>query len=72
MATKKQWIESDFNEPGETTYFFHRNYGGGVAHVTLDCDGSIVFEGYQRKVTIRNIGTSKEQVVIEKAADLVV
>jgi hypothetical protein len=71
MATNKQWIVSDYNEPGETTYFFHRNYSG-VAHVTLDTDGSIVFEGYQRKVIIRNIGTLKEQVVIEKAADLVV
>jgi hypothetical protein len=71
MAKSKQWIKSDFNEPGETTYFFHRGCGG-VAHVTLDTDGSIVFEGYQRRVIIRNIGTLKEQVVIGQAVDMVV
>lgn len=71
MSKNNQWLISDFNEPGETTYFFHRNYSG-AACLTMDVDGSIVFEGYQRKVIIRNIGTDKEEVVIENAADLVV
>lgn len=52
-------------------YFFDRNYSGG-ASITLDHDGSLVFEGYNHTVVIKNIGCRKEQVVIKNAADLVV
>ena len=52
-------------------YFFDRNYSG-AASVTLDHSGSLVFEGYNHTVVIKNIGCRKEKVVIKNAADLVV
>lgn len=67
----KQWISDDFNDEGDVGYFFHRNYSG-AAHVTLSNDGSLVFEGYNRKVVIKNIGSRDEKVIIENAADLVI
>jgi hypothetical protein len=51
-------------------YFFSRNYVS-AASITLLNDGTLVFDGYHRKVVIKNIGTEREHVVIEKAADLV-
>ena len=71
MATKKQWMIDESCDNDDIGYFFSRNYGS-CASVSLLRDGTLVFDGYCRKVVIKNIGTEREQVVIENAADLVI
>lgn len=67
-----QWHIDEVNDGElEIAYFFDRDYSGG-ASVTLDHEGSLVFEGYNHSVVIENIGTKDERVIIKNAADLVV
>jgi hypothetical protein len=70
MKVHQEWLIDESCEDDDIGYFFSRNYGG-VASVTLLNDGTLVFDGYHRKVVISNIGTENECVVIENAADLV-
>lgn len=67
----QEWMIDESCDESEIGYFFSRNYGS-CANVTLLHDGTLVFDGFQRKIVIKNIGTEREQVVIENAADLVV
>ena len=66
-----EWMKEDGFSEDDIGYFFHRNYSG-AANVTLDHEGSLVFEGYNHSVVIENIGTKDERVIIKNAADLVV
>jgi len=67
-----KWIRSDFEDEGETLYFFHPvDGGGGQAWIALCEDGTVEFSG-NRDLTIKNIGTDEECVVIEQASPLVV
>ncbi|NCW09666.1 MAG: hypothetical protein EBW40_07955 [Gammaproteobacteria bacterium] len=72
MNVHQEWMIDDSTSDDDIGigYFFSRNYGS-AASVTLYHDGTLVFDGYHRKMVIKNIGTEREQVVIENAADLV-
>ena len=71
--SKGKWVRSDIEvNEGETLYFFHpADGGGGQAWIALCEDGTVEFSG-NRDLTIRNIGTDEECVVIEKSSPLVV
>ena len=60
----KVWMKDDFSEQGDIGYFFHRNYSG-AASITLSDDGSLVFEGHNHKVVIKNIGSRDEKVSVK-------
>ena len=67
------WVRSviEVNE-GETLYFFHPVDGGGAqAYVAMGDDGTVEFRGDHR-VVVKRIGSSKERVFVENAADLVI
>lgn len=68
-SVHKEWSKSHHDYQGEFTYFFQRNYSG-CATVVLSDDGTIVFEGRNHSITIKNIGTSREKIVLKNAADI--
>lgn len=71
--SKGVWVRSDIEvNEGETLYFFHPvDGGGGQAWIALGEDGTVEFRGENRLV-IQKIGTDKERVFIQNAADLVI
>lgn len=69
---KGKWIQSDIPvNKGETLLFFHPADGSGQSWIALGEDGTVEFSG-NRDVVIRNVGTTKEKVVVKNAADVVV
>lgn len=69
--TKTSMADIDCEFHDEAIFWWHRNYQS-VATATLMEDGTLLFKGHNHDVEIRNIGTSRERVVIKKCADLVV
>ena len=69
--SKGKWVRSDFEDEGETLYFFHPvDGGGGQAWIALGEDGTVEFRGDHR-VVIQKVGAAKERVSIQNAADLI-
>ncbi len=67
-----KWVRSDFEEEGETLFFFHpADGGGGQAWIALGEDGTAEFRGDHR-VVIQKVGAAKERVSIQNSADLVI
>lgn len=64
------WVKDEFCDSEEIAYFFDRDYCGG-ASVTMS-GGTLVFEGANHTVVIKNIGKKKEKVIIKNAADVVI
>lgn len=70
--SKGVWVRSDFEDKGETLYFFHpADGGGGQAWIALRDDGTVEFLG-EHKVIIKKVSTIRERVFIHNVADLVV
>lgn len=65
----QEWVVDESCDQNDIGYWFSRNYGS-CAGVTLQADGSLVFDGLRHKVIIRNIGTENEQVMTENVLDL--
>jgi hypothetical protein len=63
------WTRSDFEDAGETVYFF-KGKNGSEAHIVLYDDGTVEFSG-TKSIEIRNVGSCKEEIVVKNAADLV-
>lgn len=70
--SKGIWVQSDIENNGETLYFFHPADGSsGQAWVALTENGTVEFRG-EHRVVIQKIGSDKERVFIQNAADLVI
>ena len=70
--SKGVWVRSDIEDEGETLYFFHpADGGGGQAWIALTENGTVEFRG-ENRVVIQKIGSAKERVFIQNAADLVI